>query len=224
MLSVNCNKISASVPSRYKVAVYRALLSFLFLIGRAITHRKPTFLSLLNARHRNKHQTMPCDDLSSCYCITMSWKYFSGKCLFLSSDNLEADSAHTHVGEDIFLAAFPPLCPWTQSGIISHLKIGVLPRESGFSTPTHVLDTLENVTGICTAWATVHIVTCMVPCRHCSAHLGGNHFKLQCHHRGEMNEWRLPSVSEPYEYFYGLFWKILEHLGDLLCQYSIYVY
>lgn len=43
MLSVNCNKISASVPSRYKATVYRALLSFLFLIGRAITYMKLTF-------------------------------------------------------------------------------------------------------------------------------------------------------------------------------------
>lgn len=43
MLSVDCNKISASVPSRYKVAVNRALLSFLFLIGRVITYTKPTF-------------------------------------------------------------------------------------------------------------------------------------------------------------------------------------
>lgn len=73
MLSVDCNKISASVPSRYKVAVNRALLSFLFLIGRVITYTKPTFfLSLLSERHRNKHQTMPHDDLSSCYCITTS--------------------------------------------------------------------------------------------------------------------------------------------------------
>lgn len=224
MLSVNCNKISASVPSCYKVAVYRVLLSFLFLIGRPITHMKPTFLSLLSARHRNKHQTMPYDDLSSCYCITMSWKYFSGKCLCLSSDNLEADCAHTHVGEDIFQAAFPPSWPWAQSGIISHLKTGELPRECEFSNLAHVLDTFENVTRICTAWAMVPIMTCKVPCRHCSAHLGENNFKVQWRHRAGMNEWRPPSVSDPYKYFCGIFWKILEHFENLLCRYSTYVY
>lgn len=50
-----------------------------------------------------------------------------------------------------FKQPFPPSYPWAQSEIISHMKTGDLPRESGFSTPIHVLDTFESVTRICTA-------------------------------------------------------------------------